>query len=77
MSDWREFAACFGMDADIFFVDQFGDVSEAKRICARCVVRQDCLDYALANHERWGVWGGLSPRDRRSERRRRRMGVAS
>lgn len=52
---------------------------EAKAICARCPVRSQCLDRAIATSERYGVWGGLDPAERRTERRRRaaRVGAAN
>jgi WhiB family redox-sensing transcriptional regulator len=42
---------------------------EAKRICSGCEVRAECLEYALAHDERFGIWGGLSERERRRLRR--------
>ena len=44
---------------------------EAKEVCKGCVVRGDCLEYALANGEKFGIWGGLSERERRRLRRQR------
>lgn len=44
-------------------------MKEARRICAGCPVRQECLDYALRNHEHFGMWGGLTERERRRHRR--------
>ena len=50
-----------------------GSTREAKEVCRGCVVREDCLEYALANGEKFGIWGGLSERERRKIRRRRAL----
>jgi WhiB family redox-sensing transcriptional regulator len=68
---WYDQAACLdGVDADAFFPDRGGSTRTARRVCASCPVKTDCLDYALANDERFGVWGGLSERERRRLKRR-------
>ena len=46
---------------------------EAKEVCRGCVVREDCLEYALANGEKFGIWGGMSERERRRLRRARAL----
>ncbi|MGX1811574.1 WhiB family transcriptional regulator [Nocardia sp. NPDC055321] len=61
---WREQGLCAQTDPDAFFPEKGASVREAKRICAGCEVRQRCLDYALARDERFGIWGGLSVRER-------------
>ena len=66
---WYERAACIEADADCFFPEKGGSTREAKRICAECEVRTECLAYALANDERFGIWGGTSERERRRLRR--------
>ena len=66
-TEWRELAACQGLDSSLFFAER-GDhatVMAAKRVCAGCVVRAECLAYALATNQRFGIWGGLSERQRR------------
>jgi len=69
---WQNHAACNDPAvADVFFPDKGGTTREAKRICAGCPVREPCLQYALDNDERYGVWGGLSERQRRRLRKRR------
>lgn len=68
MGEWREHAACKGMDPDIFFPERGDDVTTAKATCAGCQVRRECLDWALAVPEKDGIWGGLSPRARRGIR---------
>ena len=62
---WISQALCAQVDPELFFPDRGGSVREAKSICAVCPVRQECLDLALANHEQFGVWGGISERARR------------
>jgi WhiB family redox-sensing transcriptional regulator len=70
--DWADLALCKETDPDAFFPEseKDGSAREAKRICARCPVRVDCLEYALANDERYGIWGGLSERERRALKRK-------
>ncbi|HVM01833.1 MAG TPA: WhiB family transcriptional regulator [Acidimicrobiales bacterium] len=69
---WRQRAACRGVDPDIFYPASDEDAEEAKGICAVCPVREACLEYALANRERDGVWGGATERERRRLVRQRR-----
>jgi len=73
---WTEQAACSDALPDLFFpVSEFGaaeeQITEAKRICAGCPVRIDCLDHALSRGEASGIWGGTTERERRHLRRRR------
>ena len=70
------FGACRGSDPDVFFPDRGESLEPAKRICAECVVRDECLEHALASGERFGVWGGTSERERRRIRRDRRTAAA-
>jgi WhiB family transcriptional regulator, redox-sensing transcriptional regulator len=67
---WQERALCAQTDPEAFFPEKGGSTREAKRICLGCEVRAECLEYALANDERFGIWGGLSERERRRLRRR-------
>jgi len=67
---WQEQALCAQTDPEAFFPEKGGSTREAKRVCASCDVRAECLDYALGNDERFGIWGGLSERERRKIRRR-------
>ena len=67
--EWQERALCAQTDPEAFFPEKGGSTREAKRICAGCEVRAECLEYALANDERFGIWGGLSERERRRLRR--------
>lgn len=64
-NEWQEQALCAQTDPEAFFPDKGGSTREAKRICQACAVRDECLEYALANDERFGIWGGLSERERR------------
>ncbi len=68
--DWQERALCAQTDPEAFFPEKGGSTREAKRVCTTCDVRGDCLEYALANDERFGIWGGLSERERRKLKRR-------
>ena len=68
--DWQERALCAQTDPEAFFPEKGGSTREAKRICSGCEVRAECLEYALAHDERFGIWGGLSERERRRLRRR-------
>ncbi len=68
---WQRAANCLGVDPDLFFPERGGSTREAKEVCRGCVVRQECLQYALDNSEKFGIWGGLSERERRRLRRRR------
>ena len=64
-------ANCLGVDPDLFFPERGASTREAKEVCRGCVVRMDCLEYALVNGEKFGIWGGLSERERRRLRRQR------
>ena len=70
---WQRQANCMGVDPDLFFPERGASTREAKEVCRGCVVREDCLEYALANGEKFGIWGGLSERERRKIRRRRAL----
>ena len=66
---WQVDALCAQTDPEAFFPEKGGSTREAKRICDSCEVRSECLTYALENDERFGIWGGLSERERRKLRR--------
>jgi WhiB family redox-sensing transcriptional regulator len=68
---WQHRANCMGVDPDLFFPERGASTREAKAVCRGCVVREECLEYALANGEKFGIWGGLSERERRRLRRQR------
>jgi WhiB family redox-sensing transcriptional regulator len=62
---WQERALCAQTDPEAFFPEKGGSTREAKKVCVGCDVRGECLEYALAHDERFGIWGGLSERERR------------
>ena len=62
---WHEDALCAETDPEAFFPDKGGSSAAAKAVCAACTVSADCLDWALVHGERFGIWGGLSERQRR------------
>lgn len=62
---WTDAALCNQTDPEAFFPEKGGSTRAAKTVCLGCEVRQQCLDYALSNGERFGIWGGLSERERR------------
>ncbi|MCS0499453.1 WhiB family transcriptional regulator [Protaetiibacter mangrovi] len=68
---WQTDALCAQTDPEAFFPEKGGSTRDAKRICTGCSVRAQCLEYALDNDERFGIWGGLSERERRKLRRGR------
>ncbi len=79
-TEWRAAGACLSADPDLFFPVATGTVaaremSKAQRICARCRVRQECLDFAMRTGEMHGVWGGTTPEERlRARRQHNRAG---
>ena len=73
---WQNLANCLGVDPDLFFPERGASTKEAKAVCRACVVREDCLEYALENSEKFGIWGGLSERERRRLRRARALARA-
>ena len=70
---WKESANCLGVDPDLFFPERGASTREAKEICKGCVSRPNCLEYALDNGEKFGIWGGMSERERRRLRRQRAL----
>lgn len=66
---WQDRALCAQTDPEAFFPEKGGSTREAKRICSGCEVKAECLEYALHNDERFGIWGGLSERERRRLKR--------
>jgi WhiB family transcriptional regulator, redox-sensing transcriptional regulator len=66
---WQDRALCAQTDPEAFFPEKGGSTREAKKICLGCEVRNECLEYALAHDERFGIWGGLSERERRRLKR--------
>ena len=66
---WQDRALCAQTDPEAFFPEKGGSTREAKRVCRGCEVRAECLEYALEHDERFGIWGGLSERERRRLKR--------
>lgn len=69
---WVHRAACKDTDTSVFYQPQGNHADEAKKICAKCPVRKECLDYAIHNCERFGIWGGLSTNERKQYKRDQR-----
>jgi len=67
--EWMAAGLCAEIDPDLFYPESGAPNRDAKRICAGCDVRAECLAYALAHRERFGVWGGTTERERRRMRR--------
>ncbi len=67
---WMIRARCLDADPEAFFPQKGGSTKEAKRICGVCPVQEECLEYSLENEERFGIWGGMSERERRRLRKR-------
>jgi WhiB family redox-sensing transcriptional regulator len=74
---WQDRALCFGDEPDLYYPegDSFAEIppapevvqaraDAAKDVCSRCPVRAECLAFALANGEEFGVWGGMEPDER-------------
>jgi len=68
---WQRRANCMGVDPELFFPERGASTREAKEVCRGCVVREDCLEFAIANSEKFGIWGAMSERERRRVRRAR------
>lgn len=66
---WQSKARCNEVDPEIFFPERGGSSKAARNVCNECEVRLECLRYALANREQFGIWGGTSERERRKLRR--------
>ena len=66
---WQTRALCAQTDPEVFHPEKGASPAMAKRVCLVCDVRADCLAAALMNDERWGVWGGLTSREREKMQR--------
>lgn len=66
---WQERARCAETDPEAFFPEKGGSTRKAKQVCKGCEVRAECLEHALARDERFGIYGGLSERERRKLKR--------
>ena len=74
---WQQQAACRGVAVELFFPPVEQEAYEAKAVCAGCAVREPCLEAALASGETFGIWGGLTPQERRSLVAKRRRQAAA
>lgn len=75
---WVRDAVCAQTDPELFFPEKGGSTAAAKRVCAGCPVRAECLAYAIEHGERFGIWGGKSERQRRAiAKQQRRHGRAA
>jgi WhiB family redox-sensing transcriptional regulator len=72
---WQDEGICAQTDPEAFYPEKGGNTRPAKQICASCPVKVECLEWAVENREGFGVWGGLSERERRPllEKRHRRV----
>lgn len=77
--EWQQYGACRVVPVTVFFPAVEQESDDAKRVCATCSVQEECLEFAIAAGERFGVWGGLDPQERRSlvTRRRARLRAAA
>ncbi len=69
--EWLEVAACRGVDPVLFFPERGEDWKPAKEVCQSCPVKVECLEFALTENIKFGIWGGKSERERRRIRRKR------
>ena len=81
-ANWRSVGACQSADPDLFFpISSVGpaerQIARAKKICAGCAVRSECLEFALSHDQVYGIWGGTTPEDRQRDRRRKRRAAAA
>lgn len=74
---WMAKGKCRDLPPSVFFPSDGVGVEVARRVCADCTVREECLEYALANRIDHGVWGGCSERERRRIARRRRLAATT
>ena len=70
---WYSRANCRGVNPDLFYPQRGQGTREAKEVCRGCVVREQCLEDAIGRYEKFGIWGGMSERQRRQVRRARAL----
>lgn len=68
---WQDYGNCLGVDPDLFFPERGASTADARKVCGACVVREECLEFALVNGEKFGIWGGTTERERRRLRKQR------
>lgn len=71
-ADWIDEAVCLGVNPNLFYPERGESTREAKQVCASCPVQRECLEYAVQNVEKFGIWGMMSERERRKVRKMRR-----
>lgn len=69
---WTEHAICAQTDPEAYFPEPGGSTRGARKTCSECPVTNECLTYALDNDERFGIWGGLTERERAVIKRERK-----
>lgn len=74
---WQDEALCSQTDPEVFYPETAGEVVQARRICVKCPVRQECLDRAMENGEVYGIWGGTTREDRSLMRRGKQFDIYS
>jgi WhiB family transcriptional regulator, redox-sensing transcriptional regulator len=74
---WQDFANCKGADPDLFFPERGASTRQAKSICRECSVRAECLEFAIVSSEKFGIWGGMSERERRKIRKERQVAAVT
>jgi len=74
---WRKRGACRGLDPEVFYPTSEEETGDAKSICGTCAVQEQCLEFALANREADGIWGGATEKERRRILRQRRKSAAA
>ncbi|MDR2748322.1 MAG: WhiB family transcriptional regulator [Bifidobacteriaceae bacterium] len=75
-SQWREYALCSQTNPTAFFPEKGGSTKDAKKVCTNCVVKSECLAYAIENDVRFGIWGGKSERERRKIKNANKKSIA-
>ena len=68
--NWRALGLCSGADPDLWFSVGALEHKQAKTICRQCPVRMSCLEYAMEEPVDHGIWGGMTERERRRQRRK-------
>jgi len=77
--EWREQANCRGKDVNMFFIEKgptaIANMKAVREICNACIIKKQCLDYALDNSIKDGIYGGQAPKERRISKRKREKGM--
>ena len=75
--EWQDRAACRVIPVELFFPPAEQEADDAKLVCQECSVKDPCLEFAITAGERFGIWGGLTPQERRSLAAKRRSRAAA